>query len=176
MNRVVLVGRITKDPEIKYTQANVPVVQFTLAVNRPFSGQDGERKADFISCVVWRQQAENLAKYIRKGSQIGVDGRLQVRSYQDNGGVTRYATEVICDQVQFLEPKGSRESGFGDVNTYSIPPAQSPRNDSSFNQDSGSSMFSLKNDRGEETNEDSEYQNSFEEILKNTNISEDDLL
>ena len=79
MNRVVLVGRITKDPELKYTQSNVPFVNFSIAVNRTFVNNQGERKADFINCVVWRAQAENLAKFISKGGLIGVDGRLQTR-------------------------------------------------------------------------------------------------
>ena len=128
MNRVVLVGRLVKDPELKRTTSDIPVVQFTIAVNRQFAGANGERQADFISCVVWRQQAENLAKYMRKGNQIGVDGRLQVRTYEDNGGVKRYVTEVVCDQIQFLEAKGARDGGFNDVNTYDIP-QQAPRND-----------------------------------------------
>ena len=167
MNRVVLVGRITKDPEIRYTRDNIPVVQFTLAVNRQFSGQDGEKKADFINCVVFRQQAENLAKFIRKGGQLGVDGRIQVRSYQDNGGVTRYVTEVVCDQIQFLEPKGSRENSFYDVNTYDIAPAKSSNH-------SSDSFDAPSVDNYDDT--DSDRQNTFEQILKNAAISDDDVL
>ncbi len=102
MNRVVLVGRITKDPELKYTQSNIAVVSFTIAVNRMFADQSGERQADFIQCVVWRKQAENLAKYVTKGQLIGVDGRIQTRTYESDQG-TRYVTEVVCDSVQFLE-------------------------------------------------------------------------
>ena len=126
MNRVVLVGRLTKDPELKRTTADIPVVQFTLAVDRQFSNQSGERQADFISCVVWRQPAENLAKYQHKGSMIAVEGRLQVRTYEDAGGVKRYVTEVVCDQIQFLEKIGNREGGYNDVNTYDIP-SQAPK-------------------------------------------------
>ena len=118
MNRVVLVGRITKDPVLKRTTNDVPVVQFVIAVNRQFASQNSERQADFINCVVWKQQAENFAKYMRKGSLIGVDGRIQTRQYKDANQETRYATEVVCDQIQFLESKGAREGGFGDVNTY----------------------------------------------------------
>ena len=77
INRVVLVGRLTKDPELRYTSSNIPVSKFTLAVNRTFAGPSGEREADFIQCVVWRKQAENLAKFVRKGSLIGVEGRIQ---------------------------------------------------------------------------------------------------
>ena len=116
MNRVVLVGRLTKDPELRRTNTDIPVVQFTLAVNRTYTSSNGDRQTDFINCVVWRNQAENLAKYMHKGNQIGVDGRLQVRNYEDAGGVKRYVTEVICDQIHFLEPKGSRDNGFNDIN------------------------------------------------------------
>lgn len=104
LNRVVLVGRITKDPELRTTQSNISVVAFTLAVNRPFMDQQGERQADFIQCVVWRKQAENLAKYVRKGMLLGVDGRIQTRTYEAETG-TRYITEVVCDTIQFLESR-----------------------------------------------------------------------
>lgn len=104
MNRVVLVGRITRDPELRYTQSNIAVVSFTLAVNRMFADQSGERQADFIQCVVWRKQAENLARYVTKGQLIGVDGRLQTRTYESDQG-TRYITEVVCDSIQFLETR-----------------------------------------------------------------------
>jgi len=105
INRVVLVGRITKDPELKSTQSNVNFVNFTLAVNRQFADQSGERQADFIQCIVWRRQAENLAQYIRKGALLGVEGRIQTRTYEVDG-VTRYVTEIVCDSVQFLETRG----------------------------------------------------------------------
>ncbi len=123
MNKVVLVGRLTKDPELKRTSNDIAVVQFTIAVSRAFSNRNGEKQTDFINCVVWRQQAENLAKYMRKGSLIGVDGQIQVRNYEDAGGVKRYVTEVICDGVHFLESKSARDggSGFADVNQYDIP-------------------------------------------------------
>jgi len=110
MNKVVLVGRITKDPELKYTTNNIPVAQFTIAVNRTYQNKSGERQADFINCVVWRGQAENFAKYMRKGSLIGVDGQIQTRSYDDANGVRRYVTEVICDSIHFLEPKSALRS------------------------------------------------------------------
>jgi len=108
MNRVILVGRITKDPEMKSTQSNIAVVTFTLAVNRQFSDQSGEKQADFIQCVVWRKQAENLARFVKKGALLGVEGRIQTRQYESDNG-TRYVTEVVCDSVQFLESKGSNQ-------------------------------------------------------------------
>lgn len=105
INRVILVGRITKDPELKMTQANIGVVTFTLAVNRQFTDQSGERQADFIQCVVWRKQAENLARFVKKGALLGVEGRIQTRQYEAENGM-RYVTEVLCDSIQFLESKG----------------------------------------------------------------------
>lgn len=104
INRTVLTGRLVRDPELRYTPSGVAVCNFTLAVNRPFLNASGEREADFINCVVWRNPAENLAKYIKKGGLIGVDGRLQSRSYEHEGN-TVYVTEVVADNVQFLEVK-----------------------------------------------------------------------
>ncbi len=105
INRTVLVGRLTRDPELRYTSSNIAVVKFTLAVNRTFAGPTGEREADFIQCVVWRKQAENLARFIKKGSLLGIEGRIQTGSYDDKDGIRKYTTEVVCDSVQFLEPK-----------------------------------------------------------------------
>ena len=160
MNRVVLVGRLTKDPELRRTNADIPVVQFTLAVDRQFTNQSGDRQADFISCVVWRQPAENLAKYMHKGSQIGVDGRLQVRTYEDAGGVKRYVTEVICDQIQFLEKIGNRDGGYNDVNSYDIP-SQSPR--------------PLSNDHYSSVSSKDDDSDPFKNINEISSISDDDL-
>ena len=111
MNRALLVGRITKDPEVKTTQSNIPVVSFTLAVNRQFTDPSGDRQADFIQCVVWRKQAENLARFVKKGALLGVEGRIQTRQYETENG-TRYVTEVVCDSVQFLESKGESDSTY----------------------------------------------------------------
>lgn len=107
MNRVVLVGRLTKDPDLRYTPNGVPVASFTLAVNRTFTNQQGEREADFINCVVWRKPAENAANFLKKGSLAGVDGRIQSRSYEGQDGKRVYVTEVQAESVQFLEPKNS---------------------------------------------------------------------
>jgi single-strand DNA-binding protein len=107
MNRVVLVGRLTKDPDLRYTPNGVPVATFTLAVNRPFSNQSGEREADFINVVVWRKPAENVANFLSKGSLAGVDGRVSTRNYEGQDGKRVYVTEVQAESVQFLEPKNS---------------------------------------------------------------------
>lgn len=115
MNRVVLVGRLTKDPELRYTPSGAPVANFTLAVNRTFTNQQGEREADFINCVVWRRPAENVANFLKKGSLAGVDGRLQTRNFEGQDGKRVYVTEVVADSVQFLEPRsaGSQSQGSG---------------------------------------------------------------
>lgn len=106
INRVVLVGRLTKDPELRYTPSGVPMARFTVAVNRPFSNQQGEKEADFIGCIAWRKQAENLANFMKKGSLIGVEGRIQTGSFEGQDGKRVYTTDVVADAVQFLEPRG----------------------------------------------------------------------
>jgi len=105
INRVVLVGRLTKDPELRYTPNGIASTRFTVAVNRTFSNQQGEKEADFISCVAWRKQAENLANFMKKGSLIGVEGRIQTGSYEGQDGKRVYTTDVVADSVQFLEPR-----------------------------------------------------------------------
>ncbi len=109
LNCIVLIGRLTRDPELKYTPAKgVAVATFTLAVNRRFSQQGQQKEADFIPIVVWQAQAENCAKFLGKGSLVAVEGRLQIRSYEDREGQRRTAAEVVADSVQFLESKEKR--------------------------------------------------------------------
>ncbi|MYX21990.1 single-stranded DNA-binding protein [Streptomyces sp. SID8380] len=103
LNRVILIGRLTKDPELRYTPSGVATTQFTLAVDRPFTNGNGEREADFIQVVTWRQLAETCANYLRKGRLTAVEGRMQVRSYENSEGKRVYVTEVIADNVRFLE-------------------------------------------------------------------------
>ena len=110
INRVILVGRLVRDPELRYTPSGVAVTNFTIAVNRPFTNQEGEREADFIQVIAWRKLGENVAEYLKKGRLAGVDGRLQTRSYENNEGRRVYVTEVVAESVQFLEPKGARTS------------------------------------------------------------------
>lgn len=100
---MILIGRLTRDPELRYTPTGVAVAQFALAVNRPFTNQQGNREADFIDIVVWRRQAENCANYLRKGRLAAVEGRIQTRNYENNEGRRVYVTEVIADNVRFLE-------------------------------------------------------------------------
>ena len=110
-NKVVLIGRLTKDPELRYTSTNnLPVVSFTLAVNRPFQTQGNDRNADFINCTAWRKQAENIHRYVSKGSMVAVEGKLQTRDYMDEKiNARRYITEVVCDSVVFLDTKNQSD-------------------------------------------------------------------
>lgn len=110
LNSTCLVGRLTKDPELRYTPSNQAVATFSLAVNRNFKSQNGEREADFINCVIWRQQAENLANWAKKGDLIGITGRIQTRSYENQQGQRVYVTEVVAEQFQLLESRNDRES------------------------------------------------------------------
>ncbi|MFZ7947189.1 MULTISPECIES: single-stranded DNA-binding protein [Bacillaceae] len=107
MNTVNLIGRLTKDPDLKYTPAGKAVVSFTLAVNRPFKKQSGENEADFIMIQAWGKTAENSANFLRKGSQAAVVGRVQTRNYENQQGQRVYVTEIVADSVQFLDPKGN---------------------------------------------------------------------
>lgn len=109
INNVVLVGRTTKDQELRYTPSNVAVATFSLAVNRNFKDANGERETDFINCVIWRQQAENLANWAKKGALIGITGRIQTRSYENQQGQRVYVTEVVAENFQMLESRAARE-------------------------------------------------------------------
>ena len=107
INRTVLTGRLTKDADLKYTQSGQAVASFTLAVNRQFTNAQGEREADFIQCVIWRKAAENFQKYTHKGALVGIDGRIQTRSYDNQQGNRVYVTEVVVDNFSLLESKGT---------------------------------------------------------------------
>lgn len=108
MNKVVLIGRLTRDPELRYTSSNIASATFSLAVNRSFQNQNGVREADFINIVMWRKQAETAKKYLTKGSLIAVEGRIQTRNYDGQDGRKVYVTEVVADSFEFLESKGQR--------------------------------------------------------------------
>jgi single-strand DNA-binding protein len=110
MNRVVIVGRLTHDPELRFTQNGIAVTRFSLAVDRPFTNQQGERETDFLDVVVWRRQAENVAAYLKKGSLAAVDGRVQVRSYETPEGQKRKVWEIVADRVEFLDRRGDTGS------------------------------------------------------------------
>lgn len=110
MNKVILVGNLTRDPEFTTTASGVNVSKFTLAVSRRFQNANGEHETDFISIVVWRERAEACAKYLRKGSKAGVVGSMQTRTYDAQDGTKRYVTEVVADEVEFLTPKSEGDS------------------------------------------------------------------
>lgn len=105
INNVTLVGRLTRDPELRYTPSNIAITTFNMAVNRNFKNQAGDREADFINCMIWRQQAENLASWAKKGALIGITGRIQTRSYDNQQGQRVYVTEVVAESFQTLEKK-----------------------------------------------------------------------
>lgn len=122
LNRVILIGRLSRDPDMRYSPSGVACTTFTLAVDRPFTNSSGEKEADFIPIVVWRKLAESCAEYLRKGRLCAVEGRIQVRHYDNNEGKRVYVTEVVADNVRFLErPKensenrGRNDDPFGDV-------------------------------------------------------------
>ena len=105
INNVTLVGRLTRDPELRYTPSNIAITTFNMAVNRNFKNQDGNREADFINCMIWRQQAENFANWVKKGNLAGITGRIQTRSYDNQQGQRVYVTEVVADTFQLLEKR-----------------------------------------------------------------------
>ena len=109
INNVTLVGRLTKDADLRYTSDGTATATFSLAVNRPFKSASGEREADFINCAIWRKNAENFANFTRKGSLVGITGRIQTRNYEGNDGKRVYITEVVADNFALLEPKQTTE-------------------------------------------------------------------
>lgn len=157
LNRVILIGRLTKDPELRYTPSGVAVTQFTIAVDRPFTSQGGEREADFIPVVTWRQLAETCANYLRKGRLTAVEGRIQVRNYENNEGKRVYVTEVIADNVRFLE--SNREGGSG---------GGGQREESQFGGGAGNASRSSSSSR-------SNQNDPFSDDGKPIDISDDDL-
>ena len=118
MNKAILIGRLTRNPELRTTPTGRNVCQFSIAVNRTYTNASGEREADFINCVVWDKQAENLARYQKKGNQIAVDGRIQTRNYDDKDGKKVYVTEILATNISFLDAKGT---GNGGNNLYGMP-------------------------------------------------------
>ncbi|WP_346234527.1 single-stranded DNA-binding protein [Lysinibacillus telephonicus] len=139
INSVVLVGRLTKDPELRYTPSGVAMCRFTVAVNRAFSNEQGEREADFIQCLAWRKQAENLANFMRKGSLIGIEGRIQTGSFEGQDGKRVYTTDVVANSIQFLEPRGTSDG------SNSAPNYQGNTNYQSSNQNANTGQYGGQN-------------------------------
>lgn len=130
INAVVLVGRLTKDPELKYSQSGIASCRFTLAVNRPFKNKEGNNEADFVNCVTWRKQAENMANFLRKGSLTGIEGRIQTSNFEGKDGNRVFMTEVVADSVQFLEPRSTNGE-----NTHTSPDRGVQRSGNTNTQD-----------------------------------------
>ena len=193
INRVVLVGRLTKNPDLRYTQSGSAVASFTVAVERPFTNQNGDRDADFINCVMWRKAAENFANFTHKGSMVAVEGRLQTRSYENQQGVRVYVTEVVVDNFSLLETKAQSEqyrrehpeetqgqgapmnnnSSFGNGNPFGNPnPNGNANQGGTFNGNVQTGNLGSANDNGQDasTNDD-----PFADNGNSIDISDDDL-
>ena len=172
INRTVLVGRLTRDPELRYTGSGAAVVTFTVAVNRQFTNSQGEREADFINCVMWRKAAENFANFTRKGSLVGIDGRIQTRSYENQQGQRVYVTEVVAENFSLLESRSSSERRQGGENNFGnnqSAPSQQPT--SSGNPFDGGQS----NNRGAQQPNNSNPNDPFANGGQSIDISDDDL-
>lgn len=164
MNKVILIGRLARDPEMRTTPSGVATTSFTIAVQRNYANAQGDRDADFISCVAWRKQAENIAKYCSKGSQVAVEGRIQTRNYDAQDGTKRYVTEVIADNVSFLGGRStSSESSSYAANNYN--------NVSNTNDSMSSNNFGGSNDIVTTNLSEDPYANMGSEVA----LSDDDL-
>lgn len=164
MNKVILIGRLARDPEMRTTPSGVATTSFTIAVQRNYANAQGDREADFISCVAWRKQAENIAKYCSKGSQVAVEGRIQTRNYDAQDGTKRYVTEVIADNVTFLGGRStSSESSSYAANNYN--------NVSNTNDSMSSNNFGGSNDIVTTNLSEDPYANMGSEVA----LSDDDL-
>ncbi|CAJ1187871.1 MULTISPECIES: single-stranded DNA-binding protein [Companilactobacillus] len=165
INRVVLVGRLARDPELKYTTNGVAVASFTLAVNRQFTNSQGEREADFINCVIWRKAAENFVNFTKKGSLVGIDGRLQTRNYENQQGQKVYVTEVVVDNFSLLESRTDRK------------PTDDQQNKSNNNGSSGKGANGQQKQNANQTYSNVNQTNSdpFADNSKPIDISDDDL-
>lgn len=174
INRVVLVGRLTKDPELRYTPSGVPMTRFTVAVNRPFKNE-GQQEADFIGCLAWRKQAENLANFMKKGSLIGVEGRIQTGSFEGQDGKRIYTTDVVADSIQFLEPRSN--SG---ESSNSAPNYQSNTNNQPNSQTQNTGQYGGQNQPSGNAGQYGQHgqQQNYQDTFANGGgplVSEDDL-
>lgn len=130
MNKAFLIGRLTRDPELRYSSSNAAIVNFSIAIDRQYTNNQGQRETDFINIVAFQKQAENIKKYVTKGSLVAVDGRIQTRNYEDKDGKRVYVTEVVADRVQFLSTKGSTSESVSSAPLDNVSPADFQTNDS----------------------------------------------
>lgn len=187
INNTTLVGRLTKNPELRYTGSGIAVVSFTLAVDRNYTNAQGERETDFINCVAWRGTAETLANFSVKGSLVGVTGNIQTRNYQNNEGRTIYMTEVVVDNFQMLEPKSvtdnrrSQSGGGQQQSNYSNNSYGNTSNNNSNNNYSNNNQSQQSNKNTNTSNEnpfaniDFGNEDPFATNDDVTDISDDDL-
>ena len=145
MNKAILIGRLTRDPELRYTSSNRAVCQFSIAIDRPFTNQStGQREADFINIVAWDKTAENIGKYMNKGRLIAVEGRIQTRNYDNNEGKKVYVTEVIASNVQFLESKNAATTNNNGFNSMPEPPVEKSPYDFGGESNQGSNTMNIE--------------------------------
>ena len=170
INRVVLVGRLTRDPELRTTGSGISVATFTLAVDRQFTNSQGERGADFISCVIWRKSAENFCNFTSKGSLVGVDGRIQTRSYDNKDGQRVYVTEVVVDNFALLESRKDREARGQNVGYTPNKGNNSTPSTNNFQNNGGS-----QNNNPQNNNNQNNAQDPFAGSGDTIDISDDDL-
>lgn len=192
INRVVLVGRLTRDPELRYTANGAAVASFTVAVNRQFTNAQGEREADFVNCVIWRKAAENFSNFTHKGSLVGVDGRVQTRSYENQQGNRVYVTEVVVENFSLLESRAESErraqnennnggnqasnnNSYG--NNQSSYSNNNQSNNNQSNNNSGNASNNSNNNNNSNSNSDSgnNMNDPFADNSKPIDISDDDL-
>ena len=190
INRTILVGRLTRDPELRYTNGGAAVATFTIAVNRQFTNQNGEREADFISCVIWRKAAENFANFTHKGSLVGIDGRIQTRNYENQQGVRVYVTEVVVENFSLLESRAESErhqsanggsgnnnynsnnNGYSNQGQNAAPQQSSANNNNPFgNGNTGNASSAAPSSSANNNNQADPFANNGDQI----DISDDDL-
>ena len=190
INRTILVGRLTRDPELRYTNGGAAVATFTIAVNRQFTNQNGEREADFISCVIWRKAAENFANFTHKGSLVGIDGRIQTRNYENQQGVRVYVTEVVVENFSLLESRAESErhqsanggsgnnnynnnnNGYSNQGQNAAPQQSSANNNNPFgNGNNGNASSAAPSSSANNNNQADPFANNGDQI----DISDDDL-
>ena len=170
LNRAVLTGRLTRDVDLRYTQSGTAVGTFSLAVDRQFTNQKGERNADFINCVIWRKSAENFANFVHKGSLVGIDGRIQTRNYENQQGQRVYVTEVVVENFALLEPRSARNNNASNQQNGNAP-QQNNGNSNPFDNNNSNPNSSSNNNGGNKSNPNDPFANSGDSI----DISDDDL-
>ena len=179
INRTILVGRLTRDPELRYTTSGAAVATFSLAVNRQFTNQQGEREADFINCVIWRKAAENFSNFTHKGSLVGIDGRIQTRNYENQQGQRVYVTEVVVENFSLLEPRSHNQNQGGSYQNQNAGAPSfdnnqtTPQNSSMDNNPFGSPAASAGNNNA--GNSASSANDPFASNGESIDISDDDL-